>query len=367
MMRRNAMAALCLFVLAAPAAAAPLVSPFEGLAVTPKAGKAKACDDIPAPYTGKLEFASKYAGSGKARDRLNPFALFSYKRSIADIEAFEKGLAANSDRHVRGQAGAAACALAWLHAWAAADALAGEANAQGKAVRKWALAAAAFNYLKIRDAKGLDAAELRTVRDWLSRRAEQVVADHSGGDPARMNNHLYWAAAAVAASAVATDRRDLLDWSFGVYRRAAAAIDADGVLATEMARGARALEYHNFALAPLVMVAAIGRANGEDLLALNDCALCRLATRVETGLRDAAWFSERAGSRQALDEVNGKLVPWVAPLAALCPGDARLAAFAQQHAPASARRLGGNLTDLFAHGAGQRLRGDDATCRQLWR
>lgn len=343
-----------------------VVSPFAGLVVKAATGKAKACAKSPPPFTGEMSFDSKYAGSGRSRDSLNPLSMLSYKRATADIEAFEKGLAALGDRHVRGQAGAAACALDWMHAWAAADALAGAANGQGKAVRKWALSAVAFNFLKIRDAAGLDAARRQVVRDWISRRADQVVADHADIDPARMNNHHYWAAAAVAASAVATGRTDLLDWSVGLYERAAAAIDADGVLATEMARGTRALEYHNFALAPLVMVAAIGQANGRDLLGMNDCALCRLVSRVEAGLRDPEWFAARAGKRQELEDLSGRIVPWAAPLAALCPGDARLADLARRIAPASARRLGGNLTELYSR-LGNPPAASAAACDRLWR
>lgn len=348
-------------------APAPLQSPFAGLRIEARGGSPAKCPDAPAPYVDPLEFGSKYAGSGKSRDRLNPFANFFYKRSVSDIDEFEKGLAQGSDRHVRGQGGAAACTLAWLDAWASADALAGEANAQGKAVRKWALAAAAFNFLKVRDADGLDPARLQRVREWIGRRADQVVADHAGIDAAHMNNHLYWAAAAVAASAVATDRADLLAWAEAVYARAAAAIDRDGVLATEMARGSRALEYHNFALSPLVMVAAVSAANGHDLLPQNDCALCRLATRVEAGLRDPSDFAARAGARQETAEVTGKVAPWVVPLAALCPADARLADYARRLAPVQARRLGGNLSELYARGAGRRPGEGSSACARLWR
>lgn len=365
---RDLLMGLLLLSVGLPGIAAPLASPFAGLVVEAKGSKAMACKKAPAPYTDDMEFASKYAGSGKARDRLNPFAMFLYKRSIADIEDFEKGLAAATDRHVRGQAGAAACALAWMHAWAAADALAGKANGQGKAVRKWALAAVAFNYLKIAEAKSLDAGQVRVVRDWVSRRADQVAADYAGIDPARMNNHHYWAAAAVAASAVVSNRPELLDWAQGIYGRAMTAIDAGGGLATEMARGSRALEYHNFALAPLVMVAAILQVNGQQPLALEECALCRLVTRVEAGLRDPQGFARQAGEQQKFDtDVTGKVVPWVAPMAALCPGDTRLAALARQYAPASARRIGGNLTDLYAGFDRSRVQGRDDACGKLWK
>lgn len=365
---REFLMGLLLVSVALPAAAAPLASPFAGMAVKVKEGKAVTCKKPPSPYTDDLEFASKYAGSGKARDRLNPLAMFLYKRATADIENFEKGLAAATDRHVRGQSGAAACALAWMHAWAAADALAGQANGQGKAVRKWALAAVAFNYLKIAEVKSLDAGQKRLVRDWVSRRADQVVADHTDIDPARMNNHHYWAAAAVAASAVVSDRPELLAWAQGIYGRAMNAIDAEGGLATEMARGSRALEYHNFALAPLVMVATILQANGQQPLALQECALCRLVTRVESGLRDPQAFARQAGEPQKFDgDVTGKLVPWVAPMAALCPRDTRLAALARQYAPASARRLGGNLTEWLAALGESRVQGTDIACGKLWK
>jgi poly(beta-D-mannuronate) lyase len=44
-------------------------------------------------------------------------------------------------------------------------------------------------------------------------------------------------------------------------------IQASGVLMREMARAGMALHYHLYALAPLIMIAELGEANGMDLYA----------------------------------------------------------------------------------------------------
>jgi hypothetical protein len=104
------------------------------------------------------------------------------------------------------------------------------------------------------------------------------------------------------ADAVALNRKDLFDWSVAMYRTAARQIDADGYLPNELRRQSRALEYHNFALEPLVMIAAFAKANGLDLLPENNGALQRLATRTLQGFDDPQVFAARAGEKQVWED-----------------------------------------------------------------
>lgn len=345
----------------------PLLSPFVGLKPAAGAGKFR-CQDVPDAYTDALEFDSKYAGSGKSRDIINPLALMKYKLATRDIEAFEKGLAESSDAHVAGRAGAAQCTLAWLQEWAQADAMLGPANGQGKAVRKWLLAAVAFNYLKVADAVAAETARRQRVHVWIGRLADAVVADYQADPVARMNNHHYWAAAAVGASGIILQRRDLTAWSQKIYRQAMANVDQDGVLPNEMARASRALFYHNYALMPLTMVAEMARVNGIDLYAENDCALCRLANRVLTGMADPVFFVQRTGVRQEIAELDGRGLAWLPAFHALCADDARLSELMVRYRPIASRRLGGNLSQVYDNITRENLRNEgNYACRHLWR
>jgi hypothetical protein len=61
------------------------------------------------------------------------------------------------------------------------------------------------------------------------------------------------------AASVALNRQDLFNWSVKEYRIAAGQIEADGTLPNERKRRERAAAYHNYALQPLVMIAALRR------------------------------------------------------------------------------------------------------------
>jgi poly(beta-D-mannuronate) lyase len=161
------------------------------------------------------------------------------------------------------------------------------------------------------------------------------------------NNHAYWAGLAVAAAGVATDDRALLEWGVDRYRRGVAEIAEDGALPLEMARRSRALHYHLFALAPLVMLAEIGEANGLPLYRERDGALHRLVGRVVAGLADPSGFAAAARADQETPRLAGESAGWIEPYAARFadPAVRRLAAAAR---PIRSPRLGGDLTLAFA-------------------
>lgn len=353
-------------------AAAPvrLNSPFGILSTgTVKSPAGGTCPAAPTPHEGPLEFASKYEGSDHARDQLNLDAEARYKQATKSIQTFEAGLSELSDRYVQGQPAAAACALQWMLRWANADALTGPANMTGKAVRKWALAATAFSLLKLRDAPGLPQPDLEQVNEWLERVAALVIGEHQHIPASKLNNHYYWAAAAVGATGIAINDRALFDWSMSAYRRSVSDIDQDGVLPRELARRSRAFSYHLYALQPLVMLAEMGRVNGIDLYGEGDCAVCRLVDRVSSGLADPAFFENLTGARQHLpgaDDRHGMV--WLPLLAQACPDDTRLHALVVRYQPFRGRRLGGNLTEVFMHTRKERPHAvNTQACNHLWR
>jgi poly(beta-D-mannuronate) lyase len=81
-------------------------------------------------------------------------------------------------------------------------------------------------------------------------------------------------------------------------RDAARDIRADGALPLELARGGRAAHYHAFAAMPLVILAELGAARGEDWYGLGDGALHRLVALTVAGFAEPAIFERLAGTPQ---------------------------------------------------------------------
>jgi poly(beta-D-mannuronate) lyase len=78
----------------------------------------------------------------------------------------------------------------------------------------------------------------------------------------------------------------------------------------ELARAGRALDYHNFAAAPLVILAELAAARGEgDWYALSDGALHRLVTRTIDGIRTPQLFQDLTGVHQ--DVPKGGVLAWI--------------------------------------------------------
>jgi poly(beta-D-mannuronate) lyase len=151
------------------------------------------------------------------------------------------------------------------------------------------------------------------------------------------------------ADAIALGRQDLFDWAVSEFRFAASQVDADGYLANELKRETRALSYHNYAVAPLVMIAAFARVNGVDLTRENDGALQRLAERVLLGLDDPKQFEDKTGDEQNTEDLgSASKFAWLEPYCQLYACGEDVARRIEEMRPLKTYRLGGNLTDLFA-------------------
>ena len=314
------------------------------------------CTAPPQPFTGELEFPSKYEGSGRARDTFNPESAAAYKKKTQPIVSMEKGLVSLVKHYQRsGNLADADCARGWLLSWAAADAMRGVAkNHTGRSLRKWSLGTMASAYLQLKfapaqplAAHAKDAARIET---WLSAMATQVAAEWPTNDPIeKINNHYYWAAWALMATAIATDRREHFEAALALYRVFEKQVDADGLLPNEMRRASRAAEYHNYAMAPLAMIAAFAKANGVTLAGEPGSALSRLAAQAQTALDDPQHFKPQAGALQetkALEPSSASawLEPYCWTLACSPSQQRRLAATR----PLGNTRLGGDLTAVFA-------------------
>jgi poly(beta-D-mannuronate) lyase len=354
---------LALFGSAAHAALVPPQGYYEGIDQLKHSDGNFRCEPAPKPFTGALQFRSKYEGSDKARATLNVASEKAFRESTQDITTLEKGVSKMIGQYLRdGRPAQLDCALGWLQAWAQADALEStDFNHTGKSMRKWALGSMSGSWLRLKfsNAQPLAAhqAQAEQIEKWLAHLAEQTVRDWSDLPLEQINNHSYWAAWSVMATAVATDRRDLFDWAVKEYRIGVNQVDEQGFLPNEVKRRQRALAYHNYALPPLAMIASFAQANGVDLRKENNFALQRLGEGVLAGARDPAQFNARAGVKQDLKElqVDSKYA-WLEPWCALyqCVGDT----LARKHhmQPFNSFRMGGDMTRVYDPSAEQKAK-----------
>ena len=231
--------------------------------------------------------------------------------SIADkaiIARNRTALAAMADKGLAGDTDSAICAGHWLAVWAKGGAMLGHMSSQQAAIdRKWRTAGMAVGYLKIR--KAIDPAERAAIDAWMDDLADHVVADQ--GWPAKRNNQVYWAGFAAGAVGTATGSVRHLDYSRQAYDAGLSDIRPDGTLPMELARRQKALDYHSYALAPLIMSAELAALRGEDWYGHQDGAIHRLVARVLAGLRDPKSFAVLAGET-SVDVPGGGILGWLA-------------------------------------------------------
>ncbi len=347
----------CVLLVAGAAHGAGLVPPPGYYAAIEKERKSepRKCDqEMPKPYTEALVFRSKYEGSDKARSTLNREAEDEFREKAKPINDLERGVNKQVMRYMRdGKPESLQCTLDWLDTWAGAGALLStDFNHTGKSMRKWALGSLSSAWLRLKFSRSRPLApyaqQSRRIEGWFTRLAEQTVKDWSGLPLEQVNNHSYWAAWSVMATAVATDRKDLFDWSVAQFRVAAGQVDQDGFLPNELKRRERALAYHNYSLPPLAMIASFAQANGVDLREEHDAALRRLAERVMQGVEDPEVFADRAGQRQTVSELkeHGKF-SWLEPYCTLYRCSEQTLKWKRSMQPFRNFRLGGDLTRLF--------------------
>ncbi|MBX8610332.1 mannuronate-specific alginate lyase [Pseudomonas cichorii] len=312
------------------------------------------CDAVPKPYTDKLVFRSKYEGSDKARATLNEESEEAFRDATKDITTLERGISKVVMQYMRdGRPEQLDCALNMLTTWAQADALESrEFNHTGKSMRKWALGSMASSYLRLKFSESHPLAnrqqQTQVIEAWFSKLADQVVSDWSNLPMEKINNHSYWAAWSVIATAVATNRRDLFDWAVKEYKIAAYQVDKDGFLPNEVKRRQRALAYHNYALPPLAMIASFSLANGVDLRNENNGALKRLGDRVLAGVKDPDDFASRGGTKQDMSELKkDPKFAWLEPFCSLYSCSPDVIEHKHEMQPFKTFRLGGDLTKVY--------------------
>ena len=287
-----------------------------------------------------------------ARSIADPLSKEMNQEAFASLRAFVRQVTDLADGWMESRPARPAYAvraLETLAVWARAGALLGSTNQQGEYEREWTLGSLALAYLRVGDAPGLDPAARAEVEAWLVKLAA-AVQPHYGhaGRRSSANNHACWAGLAVAAAGAATQNHALFDWGFAQGRIGLAQIRADGFLPLELDRKTLALHYHLFALAPLVMLAELGEANGIHLYLEGGGAIQRLADRVIAGLRDPSPFAAAAGVTQQIRlPPRGPDLAWAEPYFARFH-DRRLTPLLAVARPLRDDRLGGDLTAAFA-------------------
>jgi len=312
------------------------------------------CEAIPQPYTDKLVFRSKYEGSDKARATLNVDSEQAFRDATKSITTLERNTSKVVMQYMRdGRPEQLDCALNLLTTWAKADALESrDFNHTGKSMRKWALGSIASAYLRLKFSSShpLEShpQQAQIIEAWFSKLADQVISDWDNLPLAKNNNHTYWAAWSVVATSVATNRRDLFDWSVKEFRVGADQVDKDGFLPNEVKRRQRALAYHAYAITPLAMIASFADVNGVDLRPENNGALKRLGDNILNGIKDPGAFASRGGEPQDMNDLKVAMkFAWLEPYCSLYSCNPDVIQRKHQMQPFKNFRLGGDMTRVY--------------------
>lgn len=308
------------------------------------------CPGMPVPvrHLNVVGYYTDAAGSIVDRARFERL-----QATMAPLHAFVRDVTEMTDRWARSRPedlAPARCALQWMEAWARADAMLGRiTRPQGDIERQMALAGLALSWARLRQASVVTATQRGAITRWLGDLAAAIQPAYNSGSGLITRNHAaYWAGLAAAATAVVANDPAMFEWGVQQARIGIAQIDADGALPLELARRSKALHYHALAAQALILTAELAAANNVDLYAERNGALGRLARRVAEGLRDPAWFQNRAGIAQ--DSIQGRWSGWHAaflePFLARVP-DATIAAIAARFRPMRNPYLGGDLTFAF--------------------
>ncbi len=328
---RNNAFSLALLAAAVPVlAAAPaqsLRSPWDGKPITTTEA-AYACPAI-GHIAPDLVTDGFYRLDDPTHSIIDPVRQEAYRKSSDGVKRVGMAVVkAADDYRTTGSRKAAQCAMAQILTLAQEHSLAGKMSSnQAYYVQGWVVGAVAVAYLKVRETGMATPQQTETIANWMQRVGEQTIGYYDAhkkvnhGDS--QNNHLYWAGVELAAIGVAANDRKDFDWAMSTYDNGVDQIKPDGALPLEMARGGRALHYHLYALAPLVLLAEFGEANHLDLYAHANGAIHRLVNFSVAGLQDPTPFAKATGVQQELPKtITGDQIGWAPPYVRRFPNPA---------------------------------------------
>lgn len=273
-----------------------LAAALGALLVIAAPSRADDCPPVPPPVVDLT--IERYYEDG-AGSIVEPTRMEAHKAQSAPLKEFVGTVTRLADRaHLQRSSPVQtiACALTWLRGWAQGGAYLGTVSSkQAEAQRKWDLAGTSLAYVKLR--RWASPEDRAVIEPWLAKWADATRAAFDDASIKR-NNHWYWLGLAQMGVALATDDAKRRQSAKAIFEDAMKDITPEGTLPLEMARKARALHYHVFAVEPLVVMAELAAARGEDWYAPNDGALHRLVKTAAQGLADPALFDKVAGVAQ---------------------------------------------------------------------
>lgn len=272
----------------------------------------------PPPFSKSLDVEGYY--SDAHHSVVDPKKFEAHRKATEPLTNFAEWTTQAADAYrSRGSRAAAVCVYALLQAAAHAHAWSDEMpNPQGSYEQKWLLAAISVVYLKVRMSGVGTPDQEKVIHKWLGSLADRAIdyVERKENNPNSdaWTNHRYWAGFAVCAAGIAIGNRDDYEWGIASYKAGADRILPDGVLPREMARAGRALHYHIYALAPLVMIAELAEANGLDLYSFNNGAIHRLVKLCIAGMANPRIFAITTGVTQDdVDVASGMYIGWAVP------------------------------------------------------
>jgi poly(beta-D-mannuronate) lyase len=324
----NTNALLCLFFASGLSASAQaLRSPWDGKPVT--------LTDATYTCPGIVHIAPDLVTDGFYRlddpthSIIDPVRQEAYRKSSDPAKNVGMQIVNAADTYrTTGSRSAAQCAMTQILSLAQDHALTGKmSSGQAYYVQGWVVGAIAIAYLKIRDLNIQTPQQAESIGAWMHSVGEQTKNYYdSHRRPGRgdaQNNHLYWAGVQLAATGVAANNRKDFDWAMATYDNGVNQIQPDGSLPLEMARGRRALHYHLYALAPLVLLAEFGEANHLDLYVHANGAIHRLVNFSIAGVKDPTPFVKTTGVQQETSKtLNGDQIGWAPPYVQRFPSPA---------------------------------------------
>lgn len=332
MTRTTSFLAVTALLLSIAASAQRLHSPWDAASITP----------TNTPYTcpAPPAFSKTLTADGYYTDKqysvIDPKKLAAFNQATAGPTQLGQDATRAADQYrTSGSRAAAACVYSLLSAAAAADAWDGDMpQNNGTYLQNWLLSAAGIAYLKVRNSEAGTQQQEAAILEWFRRLAKpehdyfEAHTARAGSDA--WNNHLYWAGLALAAEGIASNDPDALLWGIATYRLGVDAVQPDGSLPAEMARGQMALHYQLYALGALIMIAELGEANGIAMYSQRDGAIHRLVRFDTAALEDPGIITKRTGLTQNIAKTySGLEIGWAVPYVRRFP-DPQLSALIAQ-------------------------------------
>jgi poly(beta-D-mannuronate) lyase len=334
--RSALLCAIPLLLVASPLAAhsaEPLHSPWDAQHIALN-DAAYTCPDPP-PFAKTLDAHSYYTDAHHSV--IDPKLQEEERKATEGPTHLGQWTTEAADKYLEtGSRAAVACVYSLLDAAAQAKAWTDSMpTSQGHYEQKWLLAGTSIAYLKVRNAGLGTSAQDKDFQKWFSSLANRVTdyVDSKKNIPGSdaQNNHRYWSGLAVAAAGVALNDKGDLEWGIASYKFGVDQIQPNGVLPLEMNRAGRALHYHLYALAPLIMIAELAEANGTDLYAYDNGAIHRLVKLCIAGLANPDIFTKGTGVQQDITggSYSGADIGWAVPYVKRFP-DAQLSQWISQ-------------------------------------